>query len=226
VAHQLSDRHLGCLFDRRNVLLENGCQRFYFRTIPIGRTTMNVAQNTASTQAAALVGSFTNTSTVNIYNGTIPATPETAITSQTLLATITLPASSAFTQTNGVMTAAAITSPTIGATGTANFFRWVKSDGTTVIGDGYCGVASGLGAWATNTAYTANTSYVTANGNTYRCRTSGTSATTGSGPALKDMNIGDGTAAWDYVDMLLGTLSLVSGAQLSISSFTYTVPSV
>lgn len=186
---------------------------------------MNVAQNTASTQAATLVGAFTNSSIVQVYNGTIPATPETAISGQTLLASITLPASSAFSQTNGVMTAAAITNPTIGATGTATFFRWVKSDTTTVIGDGYVANSSGYAAWATNTAYTAG-DFKTANGNTYRCRTSGTSATTGSGPALKDMNIGDGTAAWDYVDMLLGTTSLVSGAQLAVSAFTYTVPSV
>lgn len=186
---------------------------------------MNVAQNTASTQAAALVGAFTNTSTLNVYSGALPATPETAIGAQTLLATATLPSSSAFTQSNGVMTAATITAPTISATGTANFCRWIKADGTTVIADMYCALSSGLSAWATNTAYTAG-DYRTANGNTYRCKTSGTSATTGSGPALKDMGIGDGTAAWDYVDMLLGTLSLVSGAQLSISSFTNTIPSV
>lgn len=186
---------------------------------------MNVAQNTASTQAATLVGAFTNSSILKVYNGTIPATPETAISGQSLLATVTLPSSSAFSQTNGVMTAASITSPTIAATGTANFVRWLKSDGTTVIGDGYIAASSGLSAWATNTAYTAG-DFKTANGNTYRCRTSGTSATTGAGPALQSMNIGDGTAAWDYVDMLLGTTSLVLGALLQINSFTYTVPSV
>lgn len=96
---------------------------------------MNVAQNTASTQAAALVGAFTNSSILRIYQGTIPSTPETAIGAQVLLATVTLP-SPAFTQTNGVMTANAIASVTIGTTGTAQFFRWLKSDGTTVIADG------------------------------------------------------------------------------------------
>ena len=109
-------------------------------------------------------------------------------------------------------------------TGTASFFRWAESGGT-VLGDGYVASSSGYSAWATNTAYTAGV-YVTANGNTYRCGSNGTSATTGSGPALTDMNIADGTTAWDYVDMLLGTTSLVSGATLSVSSFTYTVPSV
>ena len=102
---------------------------------------LKVAQNTAQAQAAALVGAFTNSSTVNIYSGAQPATPETAITSQVLLATITLPASSAFTSSNGVMTAGAISNATIGTSGTAAWFRWVKSDGTTVIADGSVGTS-------------------------------------------------------------------------------------
>lgn len=102
---------------------------------------LKIAQNTAQTQANALVGAFTNSSTVNIYTGTQPSTPETALSGNTLLATITLPASSAFSSTNGVMTAAAISNITIGATGTAAFFRWLKSDGTTVIADGSCGTS-------------------------------------------------------------------------------------
>lgn len=186
---------------------------------------MNVAQNTASTQAATLVGAFTNSSLLKFYSGTIPTTPETAIGAQTLLATATLPSSSAFSQTNGVMTAAAITSPTIAATGTCSFVRWLKTDGTTVIGDAYVGAASGYSAYANNHAYTAG-DYFTANGNTYIVTTSGTSATTGSGPSLKTYAIGDGTMVCAYVDVLLGTTSLVSGALLSISSFTFTVPSL
>ena len=103
---------------------------------------LKIAQNTAQTQANALVGAFTNSSTINIYTGSQPATPETAITSQTLLATITLPSSSAFSSTNGVMTAAAISSVTIGASGTAAWFRWIKSDASTVIADGSVGTSS------------------------------------------------------------------------------------
>lgn len=186
---------------------------------------MNVAQNTASTQAATLVGAFTNSSVLRVYSGTIPVTPETAIGAQVLLASITLPASSAFTQTNGVMTAGAITSPTIGTTGTAAFARWVKSDGTTVIADCYLGAASGYSPYANNTAVTAG-NYITANGNTYIVTTSGTTATTGSGPSLKTSGIGDGTAVFAYVDLLLGTTSLVSGALLQVNGFTFTVPSV
>ena len=102
---------------------------------------LKTSQNCASTQAAALVGAYTNSSTINIYAGSQPATPETSITSQTLLATVTLPSSAAFSQSNGVMTAAAILSVTISATGTAAFFRWLKSDASTVIADGSVGTS-------------------------------------------------------------------------------------
>lgn len=130
---------------------------------------LKIAQNTGSTEANALVGAFTNTSTIKIYDGTQPATPETAISTQNLLATITLPSSSAFgSASNGVITAAAITSITIAASGTAAWFRWTKSDGTTVIADGSVG-------------------------------TSG-------------------------ADLNINSVALSSGASLSVSSFTFTVP--
>lgn len=130
---------------------------------------LKIAQATAQAQAAALVGTFTNSSQVQVYSGTQPSTPETALSGNTLLATIVLPASSAFSSSNGVMTAGAISNVTIGATATATFFRWTKSDGTTVIADGSVG-------------------------------TSG-------------------------ADMNLNSTSLVSGAVLATSSFTFTVPS-
>ena len=102
---------------------------------------LKIAQNTANLQALALVGSVTNSSQVQIYSGTQPSTPETALSGNTLLATITLPASSAFTSSNGVMTAAAISNVTIAASGTAAFFRWTESNGTTVIADGSVGTS-------------------------------------------------------------------------------------
>ncbi len=130
---------------------------------------LKIAQNTAQTQANTLVGAFTNSSVIKVYDGSQPATPETAITSQNLLCTITLPSSSAFSSSNGVMTAAAIANATITATGTAAWFRWLKSDLSTVIADG-------------------------------NISTSG-------------------------ADMNLNSLSLVSGAVLATSAFTFTIPS-
>ena len=82
---------------------------------------LKIAQNTASTEANALVGAFTNSSIIKIYDGTQPATPETAVTTQNLLATITLPASPAFgAAANGVITANAISPVTIAASGGLN----------------------------------------------------------------------------------------------------------
>lgn len=131
---------------------------------------LKISQNAASAEANALVGSYTNSSIVKIYDGSQPSTPETAVSTQNLLATITLPASSAFgAAVNGVITAAAITNVTIAMTGTAAWFRWLKSDTTTPIADGSVG-------------------------------TSG-------------------------ADLNLNSLALSSGASLSVTSFTFTVPS-
>jgi hypothetical protein len=105
---------------------------------------LKTSQNCASAQAAALVGAYTNSSIIRIYDSTgtgQPSSPETAVSTQQLLAEITLPSSGAFTQTNGVMTAAAISSATIAISGTATWFRWVKVDGTTPIADGSVGVS-------------------------------------------------------------------------------------
>ena len=84
------------------------------------------------------VTSQTGTSALlRIYDGTRPANPNTAITSQTLLVTLTCNASAfAAAASGGVLTANAITNGTAAATGTASWFRLVKSDGTTPIMDG------------------------------------------------------------------------------------------
>lgn len=54
--------------------------------------------------------------------------------------------------------------------------------------------------WTPSTAYTSGTSYVTANGNIYKCRTSGTSSSGSTAPSGTGTNITDGTAAWDYLN--------------------------
>lgn len=82
--------------------------------------------------------------------------------------------------------------------------------------NGYYVYTSGTAAWAhvalaTSVAWTANTavSSVTptrmlANGATYKCTTSGTTATSGTGPAGTGTAISDGTAAWDYEPTISG----------------------
>ena len=76
-----------------------------------------------------------------IYQGTQPANANTAISTQTLL--VSLAISGAFgTDSNGTLTFSTINNGTAVATGTASFFRIVKSDGTTVVMDGSVGTSS------------------------------------------------------------------------------------
>jgi len=102
---------------------------------------LKIAQNTASTEANALVGAFTNGALLKIYDGTQPTTPETAITMQNLLATVTLASPAFGSASNGEITANAISDVTISASGTAAWFRLLKSDNATVIMDGSVGTS-------------------------------------------------------------------------------------
>jgi len=78
---------------------------------------------------------------IKIYSGTQPANANTAISSQTMLAS--LPVSGSFgTDSNGTITLSAVTAATAVSTGTASFFRIFKSDGTTVVMDGSVGTSA------------------------------------------------------------------------------------
>lgn len=77
---------------------------------------------------------------IKLYQGTQPANANTAISTQTLLVTLTV--SGAFgTDSNGTLTLGSVTNGTAVASGTADFFRIVKSDGTTVVMDGSVGTS-------------------------------------------------------------------------------------
>jgi len=97
---------------------------------------LKVATATANAQANALVGAYTNGCLLRIYDGVQPASPETAVTTQNLLATVTFPTPAFGAAAAGVITANAISSVTIDQTGTATWFRLLKADGTTPIADG------------------------------------------------------------------------------------------
>ena len=77
---------------------------------------------------------------INIYNGTQPANANTAISTQTLLVTLTI-AGGFGTDSNGTLTLGTVTDGTAVATNTATFFRIFKSDGTTVVMDGSVGTS-------------------------------------------------------------------------------------
>jgi hypothetical protein len=77
---------------------------------------------------------------ISIYQGTQPANANTAISTQTLLVTCTL-AGAFGTDTDGTLTLGTVNPGTAVATGTAQFFRIFKSDGTTVVMDGSVGTS-------------------------------------------------------------------------------------
>ena len=76
-----------------------------------------------------------NSGFMDIYSGTQPATPDTALSSNTLLASLALSATAFGAASSATKTANAITSATAGATGTATFARLFKSDHTTAVLD-------------------------------------------------------------------------------------------
>lgn len=118
--------------------------------------------NAAADAAVALA----NGGALRIYNGTQPATAATAVSSQTLLAELTLGNPAFGSASNGVATANSITADSsANATGTASWFRVVSSGGT--------------GLW-------------------------------------------DGTVGTSGSDLNLDSVSLVSGGNVSVTSFTFT----
>lgn len=98
----------------------------------------NAAVNAEATALSALF----NSGYIDIYDGTQPASADTAVSTQNKLVRLTFGATAFGAPANGVLTANAITGGTATASGTAGWFRVVKSDGTTVIMDGSVGTAS------------------------------------------------------------------------------------
>lgn len=88
--------------------------------------------NAVASAQADVLGDALDSGTIKIYTGTIPADADTALGAQVLLATLTFNAAAFPAASNGVLTAAAITSDTaIDATGTAAWARIASSGATT-----------------------------------------------------------------------------------------------
>lgn len=80
---------------------------------------------------------------LRIYDGAQPATADTAISGQVLLAELRFNATAFGAGALGVAAANAITQDSAAnASGTATWFRALKSDGTTVVLDGTVGTSS------------------------------------------------------------------------------------
>lgn len=100
----------------------------------------SVTTRNAATDAKAALW---NSGKLRLYSGTRPATPETALSGNTLLAELTMNATAFGASTSGTATANAITADSSAdATGTATFARVFKSDGTTVLTDLEVGTAT------------------------------------------------------------------------------------
>lgn len=80
---------------------------------------------------------------IDILDGSQPATPETAITTQVVLGTLGCNATFSPAASGGVLTANSMTADSdADATGIASWFRAYKSDHTTAVSDGTVGTTS------------------------------------------------------------------------------------
>lgn len=98
-----------------------------------------MANATVNAQADAMA-TLLNNGYLRIYDGTQAATADTALGAQVLLAELRFNATAAPAASGGVLTFNAFTADaSANASGTASWFRALKSDGTTVVFDGNVG---------------------------------------------------------------------------------------
>jgi|SRR6185436_3216922 len=98
--------------------------------------------NLSASAAADAVCVLANTGYIRIYDGAQPTNADTAVGAQVLLAELRFNATAFGAASNGVATANAITADSsANASGTASWFRALKSDGTTVLFDGSVGTS-------------------------------------------------------------------------------------
>lgn len=103
---------------------------------------LKISTTAVNAQADALSDLLDN-GYLRIYDGTQPANANTAITTQVLLAELRFNATAAPAASGGVLTMNSITQDSsANNTGTATWFRALKSDGSTAVFDGSVGTAS------------------------------------------------------------------------------------
>jgi len=103
---------------------------------------LKISTTAVNAQADALSDLLDN-GYLRIYDGTQPANANTAITAQVLLAELRFNATAAPAASGGVLTMNSITQDSsANNTGTATWFRALKSDGSTAVFDGSVGTAS------------------------------------------------------------------------------------
>lgn len=101
----------------------------------------SLSTESVNAEADALAA-LCNNGYIRIYDGTKPATADTAIGAQTLLAELRFGATAFGAAVAGVLTANAITQDSsANDTGTASWCRILKSDGTSEVMDGTVGTS-------------------------------------------------------------------------------------
>jgi hypothetical protein len=101
---------------------------------------IKIAATTRNAMVDAITTAVGASGLIKIYDGTQPASPTTAVTTQTLLVTNTCSATFAPAASAGVLTANAIGTVNAVATSTATWYRLCTSGGTGVV-DGSVGTS-------------------------------------------------------------------------------------
>jgi hypothetical protein len=105
-------------------------------------TNLKMADAGVNAEANALAA-LMNSGYIRIYDGTQPATADTAVSTQVLLAELRFGSTAFGSAASGVLTANSITPDSdADATGTATWFRALESDGITPVLDGDVGTSS------------------------------------------------------------------------------------
>jgi len=100
------------------------------------------SSNESVNAAMGALGALANSGYIRIYDGTRPATADTALSGQVLLAELRFNGTAFGGAVDGVLTANAITADAAADnTGTATWYRALKSNGTSPLWDGTVGTA-------------------------------------------------------------------------------------
>ena len=101
---------------------------------------LKYSNGTRDAQQQGLITYAGSGAIIHLYNGSQPANANTAISTQTLLVSLTITGSFG-TDSNGTLTLGTVTDGTAVASGTSTFFRITKSDDSTVVMDGSVGTS-------------------------------------------------------------------------------------
>lgn len=189
---------------------------------------MNTSQLAATAMFNAL-GALHDNGAITLYNGTMPATPETALSGNTALVAATYAATAfgapSFSGGNETGSASFTESSYAPSTnGGATFARAVESTASNVIADYTVG-----SVWIASNV-TAVGQFCTNGGNTYQATGAGTTAASG-GPSGTGSSITDGSVTWKYIgagqlfDVLMGNCNVQVGTSAEFTQ-TLSVPAV